>query len=344
MTTNNSDIRSVFHPHEHAFIADWIGVNPPEGTPELNTFELDDDSLEGVGLLSDTSGDVSEYTVSNAVARLVLGAIEHRLPQWAAFYEDGRILYARKYSEHPTHQHRLIATIPQYLFTINWAESGPGYNWPEAYYVTWLPYYDVFVVTASQDSPDVHGYTDEAIGCFSKEKDLVEGSAEIIRDQWWQGQYDEYGQQEWAYLFGTGLIDEATAYEWASKVWKDTEEEDTEIPEDEDDEPGYNPDALLLDEPITKAVSLEEREQILIGMVEQGGDPELALKILGLRVNTDPDNGQRTYVITESTPPILEETGLGARAYKKRESGYFAIKQTNVNPLFPDPEIDAEGC
>ena len=181
-----------------------------------------------MGLQSGTYGDGLQGAVSNAVARIVLGAIENRLPQWAAISADGSIAYARKRSNSPTHQHRLIATVPQFLFEINWADSGPGFSWPEAYYVTWLPYYDVFVVTASQDSPDVHGYTDEAIGWFGKHKDIAQGSAEIIRDQWWQGQHDEYEQYRWAYLFGTGLIDKSTAYEWADKVWG-IDEEDEEV-------------------------------------------------------------------------------------------------------------------
>ena len=122
----------------------------------------------------------------------------------------------------------MIATKPQYLFTINWADSGPGFSWPEAYYATWLPYYNVFVVTASQDSPEMHGYTDEAIGWFDKDKDIIDGSAAVIRDDWWLGQYSEYDQQQWEHLFGTGLVDEETAYQWASEVWGNEEEDEDE--------------------------------------------------------------------------------------------------------------------
>jgi hypothetical protein len=27
----------------------------------------------------------------------------------------------------------------QFLFRINWANSGPGINWPADYYLVWLP-------------------------------------------------------------------------------------------------------------------------------------------------------------------------------------------------------------
>jgi hypothetical protein len=69
---------------------------------------------------------------------------------------------------------------PRHLLTINWADSRPGFSWPVAYYVAWLPYYDRFVVTASADCPDGFGYCDFAIGSFGIETPLKEGARKAI--------------------------------------------------------------------------------------------------------------------------------------------------------------------
>ena len=49
---------------------------------------------------------------------------------------------------------------PELLFCVNWADSAPGISWPEAYYVTFIPGLDHYVVTASRDSRDLFGCTD----------------------------------------------------------------------------------------------------------------------------------------------------------------------------------------
>jgi len=71
--------------------------------------------------------------------------------------------------------------IPQYLLTINWADSGPGFSWPVAYHVTWVPICDEYVVTQSADSPDAFGYCDFAIGYFLKTDDFVTAAANEIK-------------------------------------------------------------------------------------------------------------------------------------------------------------------
>ena len=135
---------------------------------------------------------------------------------------------ARKYREDPRIPDRKILLLPRYLFTINWADSGPGYSWPVAYNVTWLPYYDRFVVTASSDGSDTFGYCDFALGSFDINTALNEGVKTIICADW----KSQCEQQRWAYLFGTGLISEPEANAWADAVWpsepneKESERED----------------------------------------------------------------------------------------------------------------------
>ena len=110
--------------------------------------------------------------------------------------------------------------LSKQLFTINWADSAPGYSWPEAYWATELPYFDRVVVTASADSPDAHGYCDLAIGSFDPGEDRVAAIADLVKG-FWSYQASEENQPEWAYLLDTGEIDKATAESWAKEVWAD---------------------------------------------------------------------------------------------------------------------------
>jgi len=163
--------------------------------------------------------DRDDFRNSNLVAEIALSNIKGELPQWAQFYKDGHALWGRKHKLSLVKERDKFLN-PLYLFMINWADSGPGFSWPESYYSTCLPGYDIYVVTASQDSDDVHGYTDEAIGCFvSNNPDMVNLEASTIIKQWWKYQYDGWGQESWAYLFGTGLIDEETAERMRSDIW-----------------------------------------------------------------------------------------------------------------------------
>jgi hypothetical protein len=112
--------------------------------------------------------------------------------------------------------------MPQFLMMINWADSGPGFSWPESYHVTYLPYYNVYVVTGSVDSPEMHGYTDRALGQFPPDVPLLEGSRKIIVEDW--DMQAGWGQEEWAYLFSEGTVDTAMARAWAEEVWGKEEE------------------------------------------------------------------------------------------------------------------------
>jgi hypothetical protein len=172
-------------------------------------------------LLRSACGYLDQNALSNAVARIVLTSIQHRLPQWTVVRGDGQVQYARAYRPG---RHAPVEFLPQHLFTINWADSGPGFSWPEAYHAVFLPGFDRYVVTASQDSPDVHGYTDEAIGHFGEDSDREKAIGRIIRD-WWSWQADT-GQPRWAYLFDTGEIDTITAEAWGDAVWPVPEPED----------------------------------------------------------------------------------------------------------------------
>jgi hypothetical protein len=159
--------------------------------------------------------------VHAAVAFIVLETVEKRLPQWASV-SDGEVQFARDYRPKELIPMRRAAMLPQYLFTLNWADSGPGFSWPGAYYTTWVPSYERFVVTYSADCPDVFGYADIAIGQFEAKEGLKDGSHRIIVKDW-KYQRNDCSQERWGYLFGTGLVGEGEgegeAAAWADEVW-----------------------------------------------------------------------------------------------------------------------------
>jgi hypothetical protein len=134
--------------------------------------------------------------------------------------DDGGVHLARDYRPKELIPARRATMLPQYLFTLNWADSGPGCSWPGAYYTTWVPFYERFVVTYSADTPEVFGYADIAIGQFEAKEGLKDGSHRIIVEDW-RSQYHDCGQERWAYLFGTGIVDEAEAESWADEVWEE---------------------------------------------------------------------------------------------------------------------------
>ena len=232
MTTKNQqqpfDPAAIFNPLEHAFLADWLEVERPECARAINLTEdvrpygYDFDEEEGDGIIylqQKHYGDFElQAAISNAVARLALSDIQKRLPQWSVSYRNGEIMFARGY-EPPRRQK--LSLLPQFLMMINWADSGPGFSWHESYHVTYLPYYNVYVVTGSVDSPEMHGYTDRALDHFRPDVPLLEGSRKIIVDDW--SMQAGWGQEKWAYLFSEGMVDGEMARFWAKEVWGEEE-------------------------------------------------------------------------------------------------------------------------
>ena len=216
MNTKSVDLFTI---EEHVVIAECLGVKPYSRAKEFPTIY---EALEELGFEGRASMRSEEDA---ALASIVLERIQDRLPQWAAVRhnESGEadVLLAREIKDRRAN--RKIEMIPQHLLTINWADSGPGFSWPVAYHVTWLPYYDVHVVTQSADSPDAFGYCDFAIGHFSGSADLIGKAAEIIKDDW-EWAKDTWDQQRWAYLFDTGLIDNVMAEKLAEDVWGDEQD------------------------------------------------------------------------------------------------------------------------
>jgi hypothetical protein len=91
-------------------------------------------------------------------------------------------------------------------------------SWPESYHLTHIFGYDRWVVTMSQDSTDVWGYTDLAIGWFGVHEEKREGVRRVISD-WWRAQGDGSEQARWTAVWKEGLVSEEEANDWADEVW-----------------------------------------------------------------------------------------------------------------------------
>jgi len=163
-----------------------------------------------------------------AVARVLLNPIQASLPQWAAVRESGEVLLNRK--EIQRHPQAVRLTLePQLVCCINWADSGPGYSWPESYHVTYIPGLEKFIVTSSRDGADAFGCADHALGWGSAAEGELLVAKRIIQG-FWEHQRNEWDQERWAYLFDEGLINETTANSWAEEIWPQDN-----APDEEDD-------------------------------------------------------------------------------------------------------------
>ena len=215
MTTNSVDL---FTKEEHAIIADWLNVEPKCDATDM---PCSGDALETLGY----EGKASGYGEDDAaVADMVLERINDTLPQWASVKirenDDEEAVIIRGREVRARLARCKIELVPKYLMTINWADSGPGFSWPVAYHATWVPLYNEYIVTQSADCPDAYGYCDFAVGHFPETDDFVAAAAKEIKSDW-EEQRDQFCQARWAYLFGNGLIDEATSLRLREEVWDD---------------------------------------------------------------------------------------------------------------------------
>jgi hypothetical protein len=159
--------------------------------------------------------------IAIAVAQIILHHVQATLPQWSSG-SGGTVDLNRK--EYKRHKDARLTFNPQLVCTINWADSGRGFSWPESYHVTYLPGFDKFVITASRDGADAWGCADHAIGVAEGSLGPIEAAKQAITEFW----RTQLNGPRWAYLFDEGLIDSKTANVWADEVWCPPEEEPDE--------------------------------------------------------------------------------------------------------------------
>lgn len=181
----------------------------------------------GLEEVFDTLGvpnDPNPDRIAVAVAQILLNPIQDSLPNWASVGDDGTVNRGRL--PHHRHKDARLQFNPLHVCTINWGDTGPGFSWPEAYHVTYLPSFDKHIVTASRDSQSAWGCLDHAIGVVDGKFSAVK-AAELAIISYWTGERDcEWGVSRWEYLFCEGLINKATANAWSDEVWPEEPAED----------------------------------------------------------------------------------------------------------------------
>ena len=219
-------MKDIFFPEERAILHTYFRIPKPDELRNVRYWADDDDeAAEGEAPVAGPilvrerrDGHQPDFSLHNAVARIALSAVQGRLPQWAAVSDVGMQLGRERWKR----KGGAITLLPQFLFEINWGDSGPGFSWPERYHYTAIPGFDRCVVTASVDSEDLYGYTDIAIGWFPADEPWRPACRRVIT-KWWHGMHVDWHQEAWAYLFEPGLVSDEEANEWRWGVWPDAE-------------------------------------------------------------------------------------------------------------------------
>jgi hypothetical protein len=156
---------------------------------------------------------------ANRVAEISLFSVQNRLPKGLSINEDGTTVTGRKTWDCPVHRRtEVLSPIP--LFEINWADS-PGWSWPETYYATLLPGYDVYAITLSQGSGDSYDYFDIAIGFIRADKveQIAVKSARVVQ-AWWKFQQKKWSQWPWIEVVTSGMVEPELAFRLRNEVWQ----------------------------------------------------------------------------------------------------------------------------
>ena len=213
-----------YHPIEHAVLAEYLDRKErlPAEAAEIDPHEvipLDadwDESKKGIAPRPGQGG--SDLALENAVARIVLSPIRSKLPRWG--YWDGKEVFdtraAKQNGELPQ---RSFHSEPLLVLSINWADSGPGYSYPENYYIAWVPFYDRYVVTVSADTP-YNGYLDFAIGWLKEDGNVGTDIRSIVERRW--SDLSLY-LEAWQDCLDSGIVPDP--YAWRNSVWHEEAEE-----------------------------------------------------------------------------------------------------------------------
>lgn len=208
---------SMYAPIEQAILAKYFHLPAPPGTTDLDLWEVDPRYPDAIVLEAPESGYQADE-ISNAVARIALSHVQHKLPQFLVLspekIETGRTITLPL--------NRTVEPLPHYLFTINWAMTAPGLGWPETYFLTWLPGVERWVVTSSSNTPEAHGYCDLVIGHFDSGTSPLAGVHHCLID-FWSGMA-RVNQDRWAICEHEGYVSCDLAYAWQDEVWGIPEE------------------------------------------------------------------------------------------------------------------------
>lgn len=206
----------LLHPVEHAIFARYLGVENPTGLDDAELREDPHSAGAFIGLRPNAWGEDSRHALANAVARFALDAIQEQLPKWDVSRAGHRVTLGRQVTRPVP---RIVYLAPRFLLEVDLCRSEPAEPWPEAYHLTYLPVFDHYVVTMSQDSPDMWGYTDLAIAHFAKAEPLKQQLHRAITG-WWTTAYRRNFIDRPAVCFSrAGYLTQDDFVAWRADVW-----------------------------------------------------------------------------------------------------------------------------
>ena len=186
---------------EHEVIGKWLSLMEDK---EKGLIPID--KTKNINLCGDLELD-------NEVASIILDTVKTRLPNFHCLHKDGTEVHGKSFQGL---KQRKIQLFPLHLFSINWALTAPGIDWPETYLVTYVPSHNLRIVTASQDSDDCWGCTDLAIGFCKPHRSPEFGVKKIFRS-WWNQLPN--AMHPWAVFTSAGLIDKERAEKWCKDIY-----------------------------------------------------------------------------------------------------------------------------
>ena len=134
---------------EHEVIGKWLSLMQEREKGRLPSRNEPANNMSG------------DLELDSEVASILLNTMQDHLPNYRWYDQDDNLKSVRGKK---VIKQRKIQLLPVHLFTINWAYSASGLDWPESYSVTYVPSHNVRIVTRSSDSTDCYGYPDLAIG------------------------------------------------------------------------------------------------------------------------------------------------------------------------------------
>ena len=206
------NLNESYAPAEQAILAAFVGG--------------DGGSLDYEEAISEAGlPDACEDDHALGAAAVILRGIQRRLPQWGG-YDGTQGRLARNANQSSGGALQLAPTL---VCVVNWATSGPSYSWPIAYHLTYLPAFDVEVLTASADIPELFGgMCDIAIASRQPAANRRHLAIEMIAECW-EDQIATFGS-DWEDVVTSGLVDRLTACQILRAGREDFEDIDTPSP------------------------------------------------------------------------------------------------------------------
>jgi hypothetical protein len=173
MLSSSASLATILGSEEAEVLECWLsGDQPP---PALAAW-AEENAYRGTQL--------SRYSaLQGAVGAVLLRDIQGRLPRCAILFPDINVLAVSR-GEARRARKSNVRVIGQHLFSLNWADGAPGMSWPTSYYAVWIPLREVWIVTASDDSGEMYGFLDVALGWFPGTAPWEESVAGIIAKDW----------------------------------------------------------------------------------------------------------------------------------------------------------------